>query len=114
MAPASDDYQGFEESIWSGLSARKHLAGRKRVAWMVAQAVEIWPADEFRESEIPSVEEYLRETILYRMKSEPRYGFIWTILLSALLSQVIRLIIEWWLNKAENRVAIRRWRRRHG
>lgn len=116
MAP-SNDYEGFEGFVWDGLSPRKFFAGRQRVAKLVAQAVALWPERDLASFEVKPFQTFLRKTLDYQIKSEysdRRFGSIWIILLSALASEIIKLIIQWWLSRDSHRALMKRWRREYG
>lgn len=116
MAPVND-YQGFEDFLWSGLSPRKYFAGRRRVATLIAEAVALWPERNVADFELPVFQKFLEDTLNYRVRREyadRRFGSIWVILLSALASEIIKLIIQWWLSRDSHRELMRGWRKRYG
>lgn len=116
MAPAND-YQGFEDFLWSGLSPRKYFAGRRRVATLIAEAVALWPERNIAEFEVEPFRKFLTDSLSYRIRSEygdKRFGSILVIILTAVAIELIKLMIQWWLSRDSHREMMRVWRRRHG
>jgi len=103
----------LQEYLWGRLGARKHGVGRPFVDNAVTRLIAHWPFVEPTES-LPkatapefgrlssTVSEEMRGYGNYRRK----YGFVWAIVLSAVVSQLVKLLIEWWLERRENRTAM--------
>jgi len=116
MAPAADEYAGFEDWVWSRLPASKWVAGRRRVVALLPLALDRWSDDmaQAADSDGPAhafMAESLRRDVR-RIYGSKRYGSIWIIVLSSLISELVRLLVLWWLSDTEHRQLFHRWRRR--
>jgi len=105
--------------VWRELPLRKRIAGRKVVDDLVQLTIETWPAelmnhaadDEQREIVAMEVERSVRR--LHQACTTidaTTYGVLWTFVLQALVSLVVRLILEWWLERRSNRTLMIVWK----
>ncbi len=105
--------------VWRELPLRKRIAGRKVVDDLVQLTIETWPAelmnhaadDEQREIVAMEVERSVRR--LHQACTTidaTTYGVLWTFVLQALVSLVVRLILEWWLERRSNRALMIVWK----
>lgn len=104
--------------VWRELPLRRVLAGRRVVDDLVQLTVETWPAelmnaaadDEQREIVAKEVERSVRRLHhACTAVDDTTYGVLWTFVLQALASLVIRLILEWWLERRSNRALLVVW-----
>lgn len=117
--PPDEEYLQFQHAIWEKLPKRKLLAGKDRVRDCISIVVQEWPDERFAlaESErIPGRRDEIKRDLmqtakrhLHLMYGDDNFGFIWTILLQAILFQLVSLIFEWWKERRENRVALLSW-----
>lgn len=113
-------FKSFQDYIWSQLPVRKYLAGKERVYDCISVVVQEWPDEQFAMSD---ADDRKSENIVVRdlMKSvkrhlhfaygEQEFGFIWTIILQALLWELIKVMLAWWRSKKDNRMAILYWKK---
>lgn len=111
--------------MWDALPLRKFLAGRERVYDCISVVVQEWPDDEFALAEVAMKDSGDRKKqsvvikdLMLNVKrhlhlayGEVEFGFIWTIILQALLWELIHLICEWWRKRSENRMALLKWQK---
>jgi hypothetical protein len=89
---------------------RAKVAGDETIERIVDSVVREWPSYRLATCERGSVdEEMLIDGVRERVMREERHGFLWTIFLTALLSAVIRMALEWWLSRPSHRRKIRIW-----
>jgi hypothetical protein len=97
--------------VWSQLSVRKHAAGRRVVSRIVADAVRDWPSAAMARSDHGEVQAFgsIYAKSLAR-RGNYGMGIILTLVLSALISEVVKTLIRWWLESRENRAAMQAMR----
>lgn len=124
-AMSSSAFTRLQSKIWDILPDKKHAAGKEKVFDIIAVVVQEWPEQEFgkiKESPedasvatIPSYRKLVRAVkrhmdLLYGQEEE--FGTLWIIALEILVSQIIRLILRWWLENRRNQRTLRNWRQR--
>jgi hypothetical protein len=104
----SDELDAY---VWSQLSVRKHAAGRRVVSRIVADAVRDWPSAAMARSDRGEVQAFgsIYAKSLAR-RGNYGMGIILTLVLSALVSEVVKTLIRWWLESRENRAAMQAMR----
>jgi hypothetical protein len=97
--------------VWSQLSVRKHAAGRRVVCRIVADAVRDWPSAAMARSDHGEVQAFgsIYAKSLAR-RGNYGMGISLTLVLSALISEVVKTLIRWWLESRENRAAMQAMR----
>lgn len=116
MHCSSDQYAGFQEWVWARLPPSKFLAGRRRVLALLPRAIDRWSADMAAAGDGDSpafafMADSLRHDVR-RMFGQQRYGSFWIIVLSSLVSEIVRLLVLWWLSSGDHQQLFRQWRRR--
>jgi hypothetical protein len=103
-----DDLNAY---VWSQLSVRKHAAGRRVVSRIVADAVRDWPSAAMARSDHGEVQAFgsIYAKSLAR-RGNYGMGIILTLVLSALISEVVKILIRWWLEGRDNRAAMQAMR----
>jgi len=114
--PPSDEYAEFEDWVWRRLPASKFIAGRRRVLDLVPSAIDLWSDDMAQATDeshasFTFMADSLRYTVRTRYAND-RFGTILIIILSALIGELVRLLIQWWLSRDSHRTLFARWRRR--
>lgn len=106
---AEPAYADLQDWVWARLPASRFLAGRRRVAALIAVAIDRWPdgGTPDRATLAEAVEADLRASYADR-----RIGSIWVILLASLIGELVRLLVIWWLSSDEHKRLFLRWRRR--
>jgi hypothetical protein len=95
----------FQSEVWESLPARKWLLGRHRVDAIVARALKEWPVPvlyqcDARQTEIVG-KHFARR--LERQEREYGMGFLASIILAAIISEIVKKIVQRWL---ENRTGM--------
>lgn len=89
------------------------MLGQKRLDFVIDQAVKSWPSGELmacRPGTTRSRQALAGAERDVRMAFEKRYGFVWTLVLSALVSAVIQHVFRWWLERVSHRDQMETWR----
>lgn len=110
-------YRKFQEEIWQQLPLRKYLAGKDRVFDCISVVVQEWPDEQFAlatgdsKAEATAIRDLMKSSKrhLHLAYGDREFGFIWATILSALLYELIIILIEWWRNRKENRMALLHW-----
>jgi len=105
------DLSALKDRVWGSVGIRKHAVGRETVDRAVRFYVGNWPVGGLTTGRLADTHRQLVDLgmaclspwSLSRSSDSKRYGFIWTMLLSAVLSQVVAALINWWLESDRNR-----------
>lgn len=116
MAPAANEYAGFEDWVWFRLPASKVLAGRRRVLELLPLALDRWSDDMTQATDCDGPAfAFMADSLRYdvrRTYAGRRYGSFWIIVLSSLIGELVRLLVLWWMSSHDNKQLFRKWRRR--
>ena len=114
-------YGDLEEHVWKKLGPRKLIAGRRAVTDLTRLTVEQWQGemlvhcgDSSREMEVVTANITANVKRMYHAcsgYSDQEFGFLWTIILSSIVSAIVQVIIKWWFSSARNRVLIAGWQK---
>lgn len=120
MANAPSTLNQFQQYVWDNLPPRRSVAGREVVADLVALAIQEWPADLLSQADPGSKEE--REAVrslLVSMKRQAEFMYgqkkfagLWVIALQILIPIIVRVIMDWWRKRKDNRRRLLMWRRK--
>lgn len=110
--PAS--LKDIQEHVWRRLGVRKFIAGRDRVNELVEVAVANWDHDALSSAKDKAELDIVAEGIVIGIKRtdemlgnyEQEYGFLWVILLQALVGAIVQILIKWWLESAKNKLIL--------
>jgi hypothetical protein len=112
----SQELDEIQRYVWKSLGIRRLLAGKKTVMELIEIAVANWDevavssARDAKEMEIVSQGMMIGIKRTHQMlgdyELDEEYGFIWVILLQALASAIVQILIRWWQESRENRLAI--------
>lgn len=97
------DYRPLKDFVRrrGGLRLSMHWGLRDRI---VDEIVAGWPTD----CPVERVEEVVRARISVKVRQ--KYGSVIAVfLLSAFINVIVKLVIEWWLNRNAHRVLMRGW-----
>ena len=103
-------YSELQEHIWSQLSLRKRLAGRAACDRILRRAVRVLPTGMMSQSNPTEQNRLMKQTaadIVRHERQNVKMAILLTIILSALVSEVIKLLIAWWRARSENQVLLR-------
>lgn len=90
----------LNDYVWRQLPARKHLLGRKRTDELVRRCVRSWPIAVLRQcdyDEAQVVGIYMERSLKRYADAEFGMGIILTIVLGALISELVKILLRWWL-----------------
>lgn len=111
----------LQELVWDRMPARKYVAGREFIYDLTLAAIQEWPAEKMlhiqsgTSAEVLQMNELkasLKRHITLTHGHEQRYGFIWTLVLSAVISELVRVLLNWWWNNRKNREHMAEWQKR--
>lgn len=114
------NFEGLQEHVWDKLGPRKWIAGRSQVRDMVRLCVETWEPDKLvhctseRERAVYALAVSGNVKRLYHAcsgYSDAEFGFIWAIVLSAIVSGIVQILIIWWFSESSHRVLMAGWQR---
>lgn len=89
------------DEVWNGLPLKRHLAGRRVVGRIVAAAVRTWPVavmEQCDDHQMDVVGKFHARAVERAVRREYGMGILLTLILSALVQEVVKLLIEWWRN----------------
>lgn len=101
--------EDLEQYVWERLPARKMLLGRARVNRIVTTTLRGWPVPVMRqcdEAEGDVVGKYLARSIERQERAEYGMGFLASIVLAAIISEIVKILIRRWFESSEARLAI--------
>ena len=96
----------LNDYVWRQLPARKHLLGRKRADELVQRCVRSWPIAVLRQcdyDEAQVVGVYMERSLRRYADNEFGMGIILTIVLGALISELVKILLRWWLENDTHR-----------
>lgn len=107
----------IQDHVWRRLGVRKFIAGRDRVDELIEIAVANWDDEAVRSAKDKKELGIVAGGMVIGIKrtdqmlgdhsySEQEYGFIWAILLQALVGAIVQILIKWWLESTENRILL--------
>lgn len=101
----------LEQYAWDRLpTIQRTLAGRRLVGRIVRRAVAAWPVPVLQQcdaAEAAVVGTHMARSIEKTMRHEVGMGIILTLVLGALVQELVKVLIRWWLERAENQSAMR-------
>ena len=104
-------YSELQEHIWSQLSLRKRLAGRAACDRILRRAVRVLPTGMMSQSNPTEQNRLMRQTqsdiVRHERHNSVTMGILLTIILSALVSEILKLLIAWWRSRSENQILLR-------
>jgi len=85
----------LEDHVWSSLSVRKHVLGRRVCNRLTRRAIRAWPRDVVRP---PVVEDQLR----WEATREMQLGVIASWLLAAVITEIVKALLAWFTSSHAN------------
>lgn len=91
-------------------SVHRVLGGRRLINRIVRRAVAGWPVPvleqcDARETDV--VGKYYSREIERAVKAEVQMGFLAMLIFSAMVQEIVRILVRWWLERHENRNQMR-------
>lgn len=90
-------------AVWGELPKTRYLLGRRRVDRLTARCLKKWPAPVLYQCDPQQtnvVGEHLARSIERQERAEYGMGFLASIILAAIISEIVKILIRRWL---ENR-----------
>lgn len=97
-------YQALQDDVWRDLSYRKYVVGRRKVRQAVAVLVNQWPpqgATNYQQMATDLSD--MTMSVVGRQRDQQKYGVFWTLVLSWVVSEIVKLLIQRWLNSDADR-----------
>lgn len=94
----------LEDEVWRQLSARKWLVGRRACQRLTRRTLRAWDRD------VPRLMR-IEDQVWREAKDDMQLGIIATWLLSALVSEIVRLVWEWFKASHANKVMLYAYQR---
>jgi len=90
----------FQAEVWESLPARKWLLGRHRVDAIVARALKEWPVPVLYQCDAKQTEIVGKHFARRLERQERTYGmgFIASIILAAIIGEIVKRLIRKWLD----------------
>jgi hypothetical protein len=101
--------EDLEQYVWDHLPARKLLVGRARVNRIVGTTLRGWPVPVLRQCDAAEGEvvgKYMARSIERQERAEYGMGFFAAIILSAIIGEIVKILIRRWFESSEARLAI--------
>ena len=99
----------IEQYVWDRLPLTRHVMGRQRVSRIVRRTLREWPIGVLRqcnEGESQVVGKHLARSIERQERAEYGLGFFGIIILSAIVSEIVKILLRRWLESSEARLEI--------
>ena len=91
--------------VWAELPPMRYLLGRKRGERIIARTLKRWPVPVLYQCDAEQtnvVGEHLARTIERQERAEYGMGFFASIILAAIVSEIVKILVRRWLeNRAE-------------
>jgi hypothetical protein len=86
--------------VWDSLPVRKHLLGRERVGRIVERALKEWPIPVLYQCDAGQTQIVAKHFArrLERQEREYGMGFLASIILAAIISEIVKQIVQRWLD----------------
>jgi hypothetical protein len=101
----------LQAHVWDRLpTLQRTIAGRRIVSRIVTSAVRGWPIPVLEQcdaGETQIVAKHYTKQVERVARREYCMGIILTLVLGALVQEVVKLLVQWWLDRQENRTQMR-------
>jgi hypothetical protein len=117
---AGMNFSELQEHVWRRLGPRKHIACRRQVDDLVRLCVETWEPDKLQHCRSEREQRVYGLAVSGNVKrlyhacsgySDAEFGFLWAIVLSAVVNSIIWALIMWWFSESSHRVLMEGWKR---
>ena len=102
----------LEDHVWSNLPAMRLLAGRRLVARLTRRCAKRFPCGVLAvaspEGQATVLEE-IHRAVERTERANYQMGVILTLILSALLTEIVKALFQWWRQSASNRALLIGW-----
>jgi len=93
--------QQLTDHVWNRLTLQKHVAGRRLVDRITRRAIRQWPVAvlaQCDDAQAQVVGTYYTRTITRQARQEYGIGIILSLVLGALVQEIVKLLIQWWMD----------------
>jgi hypothetical protein len=101
----------LQTHVWDRLpTLQRTAAGRRIVSRIVTSAVRGWPIPVLEQCDAGQtqiVAKHYTRTVERAARNEYGMGIILTLVLGALVQEVVKILVQWWLDRQENRSQMR-------
>lgn len=101
----------MQEHVYDRLPTHyRVVASRRIVSRIVNRAVRSWPTpvlEQCDDGESRVVGQHMAKSLHRQCRNEYGMGIILTLVLGALVQEIVKLLIQWWLDSRENKDAMR-------
>jgi hypothetical protein len=100
----------LETHVWDRLPTLQRVAGRRIANRVVRRAVAGWPIpvlEQCDDAEAAVVAKYYTRTVERSVRADMQMGFFTLLIFSALVQEVVKILVRWWMEKSENRSQMR-------
>jgi len=100
----------LETHVWDRLPTLQRIAGRRIVDRVVRRAVSGWPIpvlEQCDDAEAAVVAKYYTRTVERAVRADMQMGFFTLLIFSALVQEIVKILVRWWMEKSENRSQMR-------
>jgi hypothetical protein len=99
----------LQQHVWDQLSVQKHVAGRRFVDRLTKRAVRQWPVPVLQQCDAAQADvvgTYFTRTITRQSRQEFGMGIILSLILGALVQEIIKLLVAWWIDNRSDMIVI--------
>ena len=100
----------LETHVWDRLPTLQRVAGRRIANRVVRRAVASWPIpvlEQCDDAEAAVVAKYYTRTVERAVRADMQMGFFTLLIFSALVQEIVKILVRWWMEKSENRSQMR-------
>ena len=100
----------LESHVWGQLPTLQRVAGRRTANRVVRRAVAGWPIpvlEQCDDAEAAVVAKYYTRTVERSVRADMQMGFFTLLIFSALVQEIVKILVRWWMEKSENRSQMR-------
>jgi hypothetical protein len=100
----------LETHVWDRLPTLQRVAGRRIANRVVRRAASGWPIpvlEQCDDAEAAVVAKYYTRTVERAVRADMQMGFFTLLIFSALVQEVVKILVRWWMEKSENRSQMR-------
>ena len=101
----------LQAHVWDRLPTLNRMAAGRRITdRIVRRAVATWPVPVLEQcdaAESAVVGKYMAKNLERQARQEFGMGIILTLVLGALVQEVVKILIRWWMERQENQASMR-------
>lgn len=104
--------EDLDAYVWSQLSPRKYVAGRAFTSRIARRVVRKWPQVQMSQAtaaDHPKIIGEIARSIERSERQNFQMGIILSLLLGAIIQEIVKAVLRWWLKSASNRISLVGW-----